>query len=218
MYYLKDVLGTKTRFESKKELFDFYENWLIKNLYASTLSNLNLLGNFDTLFLGKGFHSKAKEGSNKYIPFLRGAEDKRNENANLFSSGYFFATDRNLKLVTKNYFVLTDDKGRVIDPKAIKDDYECRVFAKGHYSKNDSSPRARSGAKSHSTRYRGCEYRKPKLCKEALSGDFGKNENPKIRSKTSRVARMLNEWEYDVIRNNSKNWKSQSKKTKQWMA
>lgn len=218
MYYLKDVLGSKIRLESKTELFNFYEKWSLRKTRLSTLANVNLRGNFDTLFLDKGFFSKAKEEDITYTPFFRGVEDKRNDNARLFSRSYFSLTGRELKLLMNNQFVLTDGKGRIIDPKSIKSDYESRTLSKGYYGKADSSPTQKMGNKSSSTRYRRCEYRTPKLCKMAISKERDADDTPKIRSKVSSKAKKLNDLDYETFRNMDRSWKSQSKKTKQWMA
>ena len=217
MYYLKDVLGSKIRLESKTELFNFYEKWLLSKTRLSTLANLNLRGNFDTLFLGKGFFSKAKEEDLRYTPFFRGVEDKRNDNARLSSRSYFLSTGRKLSLLMFNQFVLTDCKGRIIDPISIKADYERRALSKGYYGKADSSPVQKMGSKSSSTKFRRCEYRTPKLCKMAISKERDTNDIPKIRSKVSSKAKKLNDLDYETFRNIDKSWKSQSKKTKQWM-
>jgi len=151
-----------------------------------------------------------------YRQFL-GCPDTRNKEAYLKDNTYF---TREVVLLTKNYFVLVDGKGRVVDVKLIK------ARCAQHVAKKEPKTLLASfsdrfgidGNKADSQRKR--DNNKLSYCKVALKVMKSHcNDDTKypIRAKWGKTITVSSGWEAYKNRDDSRSWKDQSKKEKQWM-
>lgn len=134
MYFLKDVTGARIRINSTNQLFTFYEKWKANVLYYTKAKDLTGARHF-RLFLGNNFASKlVRLDTTDIKKSYLGAIDKRNDNVSITYRAY----SESKALMTNNYFILVDCKGRAVDASVMHQRYlqRCnnnKMLKKQHY-------------------------------------------------------------------------------------
>lgn len=142
MYFLKKSDNTRLRFERLKDVFEYLEIEYRYYFYVKRVTNLCY--NYSYLnvlsLVGDEFLSKKSLSTSQFM-------DMRNRNAYLY--GEFSVTQNtDLKLVTKNRYILLDHQGRVVPVSDIKKRYKQRAEKKW---------RKASSRNNHRPNYKGVE-------------------------------------------------------------
>ena len=226
MYYLKSVCGNKIRFESVRDIFAFFDNWCKESYFSPSPWSFRR-------FIGNSFFSKVEEIS----PFFQQKnrlEDLRNPACHIFNSDEY-RYDKELRsfvltglktkvLVVSNKFICLDCHGRVMD----SDDLYLR-FLQSYRDRKDGDYGLQCGRNLSLGGFKSSRHRK-KVLNLAYSGNNVSKRrlveiNPvdewdksfPVRSSICHQTKQQNDWNNDSWRDFSRSWKSQSKKSKQWM-
>ena len=217
MYYLKDIEGNRKAFSSMKDIFIFIEEEVLtdhrRKFSHSKLTLINL-ENIILRMVGDNFNSRLMDLNTGY-------QDKRNTECYIHNFSYF---EENRWLATFNKYIIVDVAGRTLSSDTFKARYSHR-FLDVHYTTSRWCGQVhftQSGNK-NSKRWNqrlNRLYADQSLCKDELLAMTSRDEfdiaHP-IRKSRQSVLRSLNLQHDSNFVEDYRSWKTQSKKSKQWM-
>lgn len=210
MYFLKNIEGKRIAFTELKCLFEFLEKEVVGK---SKRFHINSLKRELIRLLGDDFSSSIKR-------LGVGFEDTRNKNVSVSKLPY--VEGWSYWLATNNKYIVLDSFGRVVPCELIVERYEqrhCKLHKRKHPKRSCSSLQGTKWFKNWSKRYNALYSDAPVSRCDLLaisSKDEFDAEVP-LRSSHQLSVKSRNIQYETRYRDTQRNWKTQSKKSKQWM-